>query len=341
MARGLFRRVVGRGRGSRSGRRGSSSAGRGGSGAAIRDASGKRYRVVEVDETAEAEFADPPRTWSRVGALAAGWAIVLVLGGWIAPGFAASSSGLEDDSDEIVDAKGAAWVYLSEASNENLDLANDALCDDAEPQVTPAAIDSIRQSYIDLYGGITNVGVSTGETIATSNGVNVPSLVKYDVDGPDDPGEEFLITVQERSGTYCVFDVVWLQDEDPSPEETSGEVVDPKSVATNFLRMIVVNAERNLAAAAALECSPAPEFDAHDLDAAIAAWEELNTTAEGTANGFINSLVPAEGSVTAFTAEIELRGDLANETFTFDIGVQGDCVSSITTETGFPDGSGG
>ncbi|NUQ90236.1 MAG: hypothetical protein HOQ43_17455, partial [Glycomyces artemisiae] len=78
MRKGLIRRTIRRARPSRP--------------ATVADTSGKRYRVVPADDPEAAAYADPPRTWPRVATMAGAWALVLVLGSWIAPAFAASGS---------------------------------------------------------------------------------------------------------------------------------------------------------------------------------------------------------------------------------------------------------
>ncbi|WP_030144227.1 hypothetical protein [Glycomyces sp. NRRL B-16210] len=305
----------------------------------VQNASGRRYRVVEVDETEAAEFADPPRTWGRVGAMVAGWAIVLAVGAWVAPGFAAGSSDQDQDSrdEPATDAVGAALRYLRNGSDEDLKRAEDALCDDADPELSAEGLDEIRQSYVDSLGGITRIDLKPDDPVGVADGVVIPVTVFY-ISKDTQRDEDFIVTVRQEGEAFCVANAVRVQDEEPSSGETSAEAVDPKVVANDFLRLIVV--ENNAAAAALLECSPAPELGAQDLEAAIEEWANRNTTADGSAKGFINSLdaaESAESSITVFSAEVSLRGDLENETVTFEVGVQGDCIASLANEDGFFD----
>ncbi|KPC71314.1 hypothetical protein ADL26_15555, partial [Thermoactinomyces vulgaris] len=109
-----------------------------------------------------------------------------------------------------------------------------------------------------------------------------------------------------------------------SEADGTAEVVDPKELATDFLRAIVV--ERNTQAAAELQCSNADYTGTtpEELDAAITEW--------GATTAFLNGIEPAESSetsITAFGVEVSLKGDLKEDSFDFVVGVQDDCVASL------------
>jgi hypothetical protein len=332
MRKGLIRRVAGRGRRGRS--VGS------GSGSTITDATGKRYRFVPVNETDEAAFADPPRRWGRVGILAGGWAIILALGATVAPGFAAS--GDEDNVDardqEATDAVGAAWSYLKYGSDNDPDRAQATLCDDASPEQTPADLDDIRQTYDDQLGGIERIDLDIGDPMSLSEGIVIPGEVIYIYQGHQ-RHEDFLVTVQENDGTYCVSNAVQVQEEEPSASDdtsdgATSEAVDPQELAADFMRTIVIDREPQ--AAAALQCPSFTGITAEDLDAAIAEWSSTN----GSTTGYLNSLEPAEtseSSITMFDVEVRLDGELNIETFAFSLGVQGNCVASLEGGEGLID----
>jgi hypothetical protein len=134
------------------------------------------------------------------------------------------------------------------------------------------------------------------------------------------------VTVQENDGTFCVTNTVQAQDEEPSSAGTTGEAVDPQSLAADYLRAIVVDREPQ--AASALQCSSFSGIGAEDFDAAVADWSTTN----GSTTGYLNSLEPAkstESSITMFDAEVKLDGELNIETFAFQLGVQSDCVASL------------
>lgn len=293
----------------------------------ITNASGKQYRVVAVDAVEAAEFADPPRKWGRVGIMVGGWALVLALGAWIAPGFAASGSGQNQDprDEEATDAIGAAWSYLRYGSDEDLDRAEATLCEGASPEVTPADLNDIRQSYADSLGGITRIDLETSDPVPTSDGISVVGTVSYIYQGSQ-RHQEFLVTVQEIDGAYCVSNAAQVASEEPSSGESTVGTVDPQTLATDFLRSTV--AERDPATAATFQCASYTGTTAQELDAAITEWAVLN----GETTAFLNGIDPTdstESSITRFEAEISLQGDLKQETFTFVIGVQGDCVASL------------
>jgi hypothetical protein len=330
MRKGLIRRVAGRGRRGRS--TGSAS------GSTITDATGKRYRFVQVNEADEAEFADPPRKWGRVGLLAGGWAIVLALGATVAPGFAAS--GDEDNVDArdqaATDAEGAALRYLRFGSDQDLDRAEAALCEEASPELTPSGLDGIRQSYDQELGGIERVDVAAGDPVPSTDGISIAGTVSYIYEG-NQRHEDFLVTVQENDGTYCVSNAAPVQEEEPSTsadDGTTSEAVDPQELAADFLRTIVIDREPQTAAAS--QCSSFTGITAEDLDAAIAEWSTTN----GSTTGYLNSLEPAdssESSITMFDVEVRLDGELNIETFAFVLGVQGNCVASMEGGEGLID----
>lgn len=311
MRKGLIRRTIRRARPSRP--------------ATVADTSGKRYRVVPADDPETAAYADPPRTWPRVATMAGAWALVLALGSWIAPAFAASGSEENQDPRDqaATDAEGAAWSYLRYGSNQDLDRAEAALCDGASPELSPSDLDGIRQSYADELGGITRVDVELGDPVSSSDGIAITGTVSYVSEGTQ-RHEEYLVTVQEHDGTYCVSDADRPAAEIPTatPDEGATQEIDPQEVATDFLRTVV--ADRDPATAEAMQCSAFTGITAQDLDDAITEWVAVN----GATTGYLNGISPAEADG-AFETEIVLQGELNQESFTFQIAVEGDCVASL------------
>jgi hypothetical protein len=290
----------------------------------VRGAEGRQYRVVAVDEPENNEFADPPRKWGRVGVMAGAWALALALGGWAAPGIAASGNpeNVDPRDEAATDSEGAALRYLRYGSNEDLDRAESALCEDASPELSPNDLDEIRQSYADELGGITDIDVKTGDPVPSSDGISIAGTVSYISQG-NRRQEEFLLTVQEDDGTYCVSDAVSFVDEEPTDSESTGETADPEEVATVFMRTIA--GERSPQTAAATQCASYTGTTPQELDAAITDW--------GATDSFLSGIEPAEStetSVTAFTVEVTLKRELEQEAFAFVVGVQGDCVASLT-----------
>jgi hypothetical protein len=319
MAMGLFRRVA---RGVRPRR---PAAG----GSTVHDASGKRYRVVPVDEAEAAQFADPPRKWGRVGAMAGAWAVVLALGAWVAPGFAAGGSDENTDPRDkpASDAKGAAWSYLRYGSNGDTERAQAEICEDVAPELTPTDLDAIRQAYADELGGITDVEVETDDPIAVADGLSIAGTVTF-ISQSGQRYEDFTVTVQEHDGSFCITNATQSDEEmeQPSMDDGTEPAVDPEALAMDFLRGIVV--ERDSQTAAAMQCDSYTGVTAEDLDAAIADW----TAENGATTGYLNSFEPIDetGSpIAMFEAEIKLDGDLKIETFSFQLGVQGDCIASL------------
>jgi len=294
----------------------------------VRGAEGRQYRVVAVDETENNEFADPPRKWGRVGIMAGAWALALALGGWAAPGIAASGNPENQDprDEAATDAAGAALRYLRYGSNEDLDRADASLCEDASPEFTTSDLDALRQSHADDLGGIARVDLAAGDPVPTGEGIGVGVTVFYIYEGKQQ-FEDFVVTVQENEGTYCVSDAVLAEDEEPSSGDGTGEAVDPQTVATDFLRAAVV--DREPTSAVEFQCDSYTGVTPQEVDAGITEWAATN----GETTAFLNDVNPAESSetsVTNFEVEITLSGGLNQESFTFTVGVQGNCVASLS-----------
>jgi len=271
--------------------------------------------------------------------MAAGWAILLALGTWVAPGFAASGSDEDNDprDEAATDAKGAAWSYLRYGSNQEPDRAEATLCEGASPELTPADLDQIRTSYSDELGGIADIDLETGDPVSSAEGITVAATVSYIYQGTQ-RHEDFMVTVQENDGTYCVSNATQVKDEGEQPSNGGGteQPVDPETVATDFVRGIVV--DRDAATGTAAQCTPFTGITAQDLDQAINDWAATN----GAASGYLNSVEPAdspESSVTVYEIEVVLEGDLTQENFVFQVGVQGNCVASLEGGEDLMDGS--
>ncbi|WP_205325986.1 hypothetical protein [Glycomyces sp. YM15] len=283
---------------------------------------------MAVDEAEAAEFADPPRKWGRVGAMAGAWAIVVALGGWVAPSFAESGNPANvDPRDEAASsANNAAWRYLRYGSNQDLERAEATLCEGASPELTPSDLDAIRQAYDAELGGITRVDLETGDPVPGVDGTTVAGTVSY-IHEATQRFEEFVITVQEDDGAFCVSNAVRVGGEEPGSGDDLGEVVDPEAVAADFMRAIVV--EREPGSAAAPHCAANTGVTPEEIDAAISEWAKAN----GEFTAFIDTIEPAESSetsITAFTFEISLKASLNQETFSFTVAVQEGCVTMIS-----------
>ncbi|MEU6857650.1 hypothetical protein AB0B28_02050 [Glycomyces sp. NPDC046736] len=256
-----------------------------------------------------------------------GWVVLVFVGAGVAPGFAASGSTQnEDPRDEAAtDAKGAALRYLRYGSNEDLDRASAALCDGASPELTPADLDAIRQGYAEQLGGITDVDPQLGEPVPADGSIVFTGTVDYVAESAQRTAE-FIVTVQEDDGTYCVSDAVQVK-EDPGPDTdgTSPEVEDPEVLANRYLTHIVGN--RDTATASAMQCPAYSGITLEDLTAALDEWETKNGWRTGSSLGAESTTT--EGPVTVLTIEVELEGDIAVDRYTFEVGVQGNCVASL------------
>ncbi|THV30127.1 hypothetical protein [Glycomyces paridis] len=284
--------------------------------------------MVEVDEDENTEFADPPRKWKRVGTLTAGWIILLALGAWVAPGFAATGSPEDEDPWEAdaTDAKGAAWSYLVAGSSGDLKDADNVLCADASPEVKPSDLNSISEDYAKELGGAPRIDASTGDPISVAAGVSITGTVSYNYRN-ERRFEEFMVTVQEfDSGKFCVSDAVRTASQEPSSDDSSTEVGDPALIANDYMTQIVGN--RDVTAATEMQCDSFFGIMAVQLNSVIGEWETENGWRSGYSLGAVEN-ENSETSATIFDVSIKLEGEIAVETFDFIVGVQGDCVSSV------------
>ncbi|THV41412.1 hypothetical protein [Glycomyces buryatensis] len=282
-------------------------------------------------EVEEAEFPEPARTWTRVGALVGGWVLLLALGGWVAPGFASGGSTEDTDPrDEApTDAVNAAARYLRFGSNNDASRAEDTLCDGASPELTAGDLDVIRETYGEELGGISDIDVSTDAPVASADGISIAATVTYISQGGQRP-EEFTVTVQEDGDSFCVYNAVQLE---PEPTDEPGSEVDPEALASDFIATVV--RLRDSEAAAEYQCDTYTGPTPDDLISAIAEWEALNSDATGEV--LDTTLVEdAEAPITMVNVETELKA-FNVEAFAFTVGVQGDCVDSLEDVDGLLD----
>jgi hypothetical protein len=315
----LFRRVVRTARGPRRVKRAS----------AIRGADGRQYRVVAVDENENNEFADPPRKWGRVGILAGAWALALALGGWAAPGIAASGNPeIEDPRDEpSADAINAATRYLRFGTSTDPSRADDLVCDGASPDVSVDDLQGLRQSYAESLNGISDTDAGATNPVDTGDGILVEGTVEY-ISGDERMLEYFTITVEEQDGIFCVRDAKRVQEDgsEPSSDSTSAAGVEPSVLASNFVGFVV--GIRNTEDPISSQCSDFTGITPEELLAAVDAWE----SGKGDAAGYVLSSEPVdseENSITMFDVTVQLDADPYVENFEFRVGVQGDCVKSL------------
>lgn len=312
----LFRRVVRTARGPRRASRGST----------VRSSDGRQYRVVAVNRVEDTEFADPPRKWGRVGLMAGVWALALAFGGWIAPTVAASGNPENVDSQDqpASSAKQTTYRYLQNGSDLDVEQAKAELCDGASPETSPADLNDLRQKYETEKKGITRIDVTTGTPVEGPDGITVAGTVSYISDAKP-VYEDFLVTARENGdGSFCVLNAVHLPAEEPGPDEGSGEPVEPRDLAAEFMRSFI-GEEPNPQAAVDLQCSDYTGITPTELDAAIKEW--------GTISSFLSSVDDAESSeasIKAFTVEVKLKRELEELTVNLVVGVQGDCIASMT-----------
>ena len=204
----LFRRVV---RSARTPRRASRAS-------TVRSADGKQYRVVEVNEAENAEFADPPRKWGRVGTMVGVWALLLALGGWAAPAIAASGNPENEESRETkplptrITLPGATCgtartkIWTGPKRRSAKMLRRNWHLRTSTPFGSPTPMSS---------GALHDIDLETGDPVEGTDGITIAGTVSYIYEG-NQRFEEFVVTVQEDDGTYCVSNAVQVEDEEPS-----------------------------------------------------------------------------------------------------------------------------
>ncbi|WP_162181666.1 hypothetical protein [Glycomyces tenuis] len=252
------------------------------------------------------------------------WAVVLLGGAWIAPGFA--SGGGEEETDPrdqpATDEVNAASRYLRFGSDGDTERAEEVLCDDADPEVTAGELVELRASYEEELGSYPETEVSTDLPTITAEGVDIGATVSY-IAGNSFREEQFTISVRAEGDNYCVSQVVRHESEEE--EDETGAAVDPQELAAKYLSAIFVI--RDLEAASDYQCAeyegPGPE----ELDGALAEWETL--FGEATAIQSFDGDPAPSGTQTGVPMSVELSATQATESFSFEVTVEGDCVSAL------------
>lgn len=295
---------------------------------------GSAQSVSSVPGAPEDEdFQDPPRHWGRVGALVGVWALVLGGGAWFAPAFASGGSdeNIDPRDEAATDANGAVIRYLRYGSRGDSERADDAICEGATPQLSPEDLLEIRDHFAETAfdDDIPDIEVEPHDPVSSENGTSIPATVAYIPGGGGQRYAEFLVTIQESDGEYCVSDAV--RTDEPDDSGSTGPGVDPQTVATEYLRTIFVNPQEDKAEG--YQCAGYDGLKFSEIEQGIADWEAANTAAGGELESYLTGLpsplANASGESEVFEAEVRLDG-LTSETFVFEVAVQGDCVASLT-----------
>ena len=279
-----------------------------------------------VSEASEEDaFQDPPRHWGRVGALAGIWALVLLGGAWFAPGFA--SGGGNDDVDPrdqaATDAPGAALRYLRFSSNGEMERAEATLCNDASPELTPTDIRAIRDEYSEALGGLSDIDFSYDDPVPTDYGIAIDSFAFYISEGQR-RSEDFIITVQENDGEYCVLNASRSDGQEEVDEGATS--VEPETLASEYLTQIFRH--RDLEAAEGYQCSGYSGIKVGEVEAALVDWEAINGDATAYLEGLPTPTEEDQEALTVLEAEVRIDG-LMSENFIFEVVVQEDCIASL------------
>lgn len=281
----------------------------------------RAYKVVPVED--EPGFGDPPRNWARVASMAGVWAVVLLGTAWVAPGFA--SGGGEEETDvrdqPATDEINAASRYLRFGSDGDTDRAEEVLCDDAEPEMTPADLVDLRSSYEEELGSYPETEVQTGLPTITGEGVDLGASISY-IAGNSFREEQFTVSVRTDGNDYCVSQVIRHE---PEEEETGAEV-DPQEQAARYLSAVFV--VRDFEAASDYQCAEYEGPEPDELVGALDEWEALFGDATAI-QSFEGDPVPS-GARTAVPMSVELSSTQAVEAFTFEVTVEGGCVAALS-----------
>ncbi|MCH7229360.1 hypothetical protein L0U85_00560 [Glycomyces sp. L485] len=282
----------------------------------------RRFRFQPVDDDGP-DFGDPPRNWGRVVSMAGVWTVVLLGGAWIAPGFASGGSSAATDvrDQPATDEINAASRYLRFGSDDDVDRAEQVLCDGASPGVKPADLVELRAFYEEELGSYPETEVKTELPEMTAQGAEVDATISY-IAGNSFREESFSVTVKESDGDFCVTQAVRHEQEQDEP----GSAGDPQELAARYLSAVFV--ARNIEAAAGHQCREYEGVEPRELSDALSDWEVLFGEASAI-QSFDGDPVTSTGS-TVVPMSVELSSGRAVETFSFEVTVEGDCAAALS-----------
>ncbi|HEU5127796.1 MAG TPA: hypothetical protein VFU12_07400 [Glycomyces sp.] len=276
----------------------------------------RAYKVVPVED--EPDFGDPPRNWARVASMAGAWALLLLGTAWVAPGFA--SGGGEEETDVRDQApttpRQAVARYLEAGLGGDSGRVEDALCDDASPEVSESELVALRSEYEEQP----EIEISTSEPVGSATGMEVAAQVSFI--GASIFYEDFTVTVLATGDSYCVDQVTAVDSEDDGPVTE----VDPQDQAARFLSAVFT--VRDVEAASGYLCEEFEGSGPEALASGLNSWEAR--LGESTAvQGFEGDPVSSPTGTTV-PMSVELSSGQAVESFSFEITVEADCVSAVS-----------
>ncbi|QSB05503.1 hypothetical protein [Natronoglycomyces albus] len=272
--------------------------------------------------TSSSEYAEPGRNWKRVGALAAGWGLVLATGAWVGPGIVESGPGDHSALDDApTSAVSAADRYLSVSfEREDLSYATDVICNGHEPALSPEALQQLRR---DLQGDGAKPTVEL--RLVQQDDQGSTALVDYQVRVFVEPHTEsldFRLTVLNNTGEYCVADAIELADsnENGSDEPTA----DASAMATLFLSTALV--ARDSVSADGMVCPTYDGPSSADMLASLRDWADTEANVNASfRSGDVYS--DDDGDVVPVTVTFESSS--TSEQFGVEVLVVGDCVQDV------------
>ncbi|WP_026928796.1 hypothetical protein [Glycomyces tenuis] len=248
-----------------------------------------------------------------------------------------------DDGGEVpvyadpAEATDLAGQYLRFGSDGDPEQAEEALCEGASPEVTPAELVELRESHAAAFDGETlDVRLSTGSAEYTDGtDVDVDAVLTYTA-GDHRPVEEaFVASLRVEGEEYCVFDVVSTG----PPEPTTDDVV---AATTDFLYALFD--EEDAARAAEWQC---PEYSGMDLEAVVAAIQEFEEPDSGSSVLYLvttPSGTDAGSGLTMFEVEVTFSDPTAYPPappVATELVVDGDCVAEYSGASGPLEGADG
>jgi hypothetical protein len=280
----------------------------------------RAYKVVSVED--EPGFGDPPRNWARVASMAGVWAVVLLGTAWVAPGFA--SGGGEQDLPAVeqppTDPLDAADRYFDHGFDNELSAAHNALCEEADPEVTPDMLRQLRLDYEEELNVYPQAEVNFQELGGSGGRTDFKVEVNF-IGGSRSAAEEFRVTVEPSEDRYCVAQVVRH-----GAEEGAGSETDPQEQAARYLSAVFV--VRDLEAASDYQCAEYEGPGPDELGGALDEWEALFGGA--TAIQSFEGDPVRSGTRTAVPMSVKLSSGQAIESFTFEVTVEDGCVAALS-----------
>ncbi|MFC4337064.1 hypothetical protein [Salininema proteolyticum] len=273
--------------------------------------------------TPQESLDDPPRNWRRVGAMAGVWGVVLAIGAWVGPGFAAGGEKAEEDKPVTEQAPKspsvAAYRYLKFGTLGQTDSV--AVCEGSDPDVSIGDLQNLAADFEEKYGKSPFPEVEVVDD-SESDGRHIADRVLRLENGASEK-YEMTVTVKEAENGFCVENAEYGNGSTEGGDP--GATVEPDKLAVDYLTRLYW--DRSVSDAAELQCDGEYEgVDAQELVDAITAQVENKEASSLAGSGF-----EVNGGTATVSRDLEIQegAQVRTESFTVGIDMASSCVVSL------------